>query len=247
MDARTTVLRVVAADSLAVVNAASYYGGAVAAQSIATAFGARLALRTEAAQAIPLPLTMAGTSVTVNGLPAQLLYVSDNQINFVVPAEIKSGLASVVVNNSLGTFALGHIPITDAAPAIFTADASGRGDAAAVATADGINYQPSPFALTINGKPNYLLLFGTGLRRAANANPNDANGIAESVTVTIGGVAAKVLYAGAQGQYVGLDQLNIELPVALATQLTTVPSQVEVVVTVNGREANRTTLWLRKE
>ena len=43
-DARTTTLRVVAAESLAVVNAASYYGGAVAANSIATAFGARKSL-----------------------------------------------------------------------------------------------------------------------------------------------------------------------------------------------------------
>ncbi len=244
-DARTTTLRVVAAESLAVVNAASYYGGAVAANSIATAFGARLALRTEAAQAIPLPLTMAGTSVTVNGLPAQLLYVSDNQINFVVPAAVQPGIASVIVQTAFGAYALGHITIADAAPAIFTADASGRGDAAAVATADGVTYQSSPFALTVNGQPNYLLLFGTGLRRVGDANADDANGIAEAVSVTIGGVAAKVLYAGAQGQYVGLDQLNIELPAALASQVTTVPSRFEVVVTVNGAEANRTSVWLK--
>ncbi|MBL8205401.1 MAG: M36 family metallopeptidase [Blastocatellia bacterium] len=246
VDARTTVLRVVAADSMAVVNAASYYGGAVAADSIATVFGANLALRSESAQAIPLPLTMAGASVTVNGLPAQLLYVSDHQINFVIPPEVEPGIASVVVRNSFGGFALGHITIADAAPAIFTADASGRGDAAAVATADGFTYQQSPFAVTVNGQPNYLLLFGTGLRRASNANNEDANGIAERVAVTIGGIAAKVLYAGAQGQYVGLDQLNIELPASLAERLSNVPSRVEVVVSVNGVEANRTSVWLRK-
>ena len=177
---------------------------------------------------------MAGTSVTVNGLPAQLLYVSPEQLNFVIPAEVKPGIASVLVSNSFGTFALGHIPIADAAPAIFTADASGRGDAAAVATADGVTYQSSPFALTVNGQPNYLLLFGTGLRRA------------ERVSVTIGGVAAQVLYAGAQGQYVGLDQLNIELPASLAEKLSNVPSRVEIVVAVNGVEANRTSVWLRK-
>ncbi len=234
VDSRTVTLRVVNAESLAVVNAASYFGGAVAADSIASAFGANLALHTETAQAIPLPLAMAGTSVTVNGLPAQLLYVSPEQLNFVIPSEVKSGIASVLVSNSFGTFALGHIPIAEAAPAIFTADASGRGDAAAVATADGITYQFSPFALTVNGKPNYLLLFGTGLRRA------------ERVSVTIGGVAAKVLYAGAQGQYVGLDQLNIELPAGLAEKLTSVPSRVEVVVAVNGVEANRTSVWLWK-
>lgn len=105
--------------------------------------------------------------------------------------------------------------------------------AASAATADGITYQPSPFALTINGKPNYFLLFGTGLRRA------------ERVSATIG-VAAKVSYAGAQEQFIGLDQMNIELPAGLAEQLSSVPSRVEIVVSVNGGEANRTSVWLRK-
>jgi uncharacterized protein (TIGR03437 family) len=246
VDARTTLLRVVAADSIAVVNAASYYGGAVAADSMATIFGVKLALRAEAAQTIPLPLAMAGASVTVNGWPAQLLYVSDNQINFVVPSAVPLGIASVIVQTAFGGFALGHIPVVESAPALFTADASGRGEAAAVATADGVTYQSSPFALTINDQPNYLLLFGTGLRRAANANAEDANGIAERVSVTIGGVAAKVLYAGAQGQYVGLDQLNVELPARLAEQLSNEPRRLEVVVAVNGIEANRTLVALKK-
>ncbi|MFN7927971.1 MAG: M36 family metallopeptidase [Blastocatellia bacterium] len=246
-DSRVVTLRAVTADSLAVVNAASYAGGAVAADSIATAFGVNLAARAEAAQAIPLPLTMAGASVTVNGVPTPLLYVSPEQINFVLPPHLAPGIATVLVSNAQGTYALGYIPITDDAPALFTADATGRGDAAAVATADGAQYQTSPFPLTVNGKPNYLLLFGTGLRHAAAANAEDENGIAESVTVTIGGIAAKVLYAGAQGQYLGLDQLNIELPARLAAQLTTLPSRVEIVVSVNGHEANRASLWLKKE
>ena len=247
IDSRTTRLRAVLADSLAIVNAASYYGGAVAADSIATAFGANLAMRTEQAQAIPLPLNMAGASVTVNGLPAPLLYASAEQINFVIAPDVKPGIATVIVSNPFGAFSLGYITVTEAAPAIFTADASGRGEAAAVATTDGMHYQPSPFSLTINGKPTYLLLFGTGLRRATNANADDENGIAEMVSVTLGGVSAKVLYAGAQGQFVGLDQLNIELPAGLAAQLINIPSRVEVVVAVNGMEANRTSIWLKKE
>ena len=244
-DSRVMTLRAVNAAPLAVVNAASYAGGAIAADSIATAFGANLAPRSESAQALPLPLTMAGTSLTVNGIPAPLLYVSSDQINFLVPAGVQPGLATVLLRNAVGEHSLGQIPITESAPAIFTATATGQGEAAAVATADGVTYQTSPFALTVKGQPNYLLLFGTGLRRAANANAEDANGIAESVSVTIGGLAARVLYAGAQGQYVGLDQLNIELPSALATQMTAVPSRFEVVVTVNGVEANRTVVWLK--
>ncbi len=247
VDRRTVTLRVVAAESLAVVNAASYFGGAVAADSIAAGFGANLAPRTEQAQATPLPLAMAGTSVTVNGLPAPLLYVSPEQINFVIPSDVKPGIATVIVSNSLGKFSLGHITITASAPAIFTADASGRGEAAAVSTVDGIRYQRAPFRLAVDGKPNYLLLFGTGLRRATTANANDDNGIAESVSATIGGFPAKVLYAGAQGEFIGLDQLNLELPTGLATELTTVPSLIEVVISVDGVEANRTSIWLKKE
>ena len=240
-DTKNVLVNVVTAAPLAIVNAAHYQGGALPADSIASAFGANLAIRTEAALTLPVPKELAGTKVMVNGIPAPLLYVSPTQINFVMPSGLDLGTATIIVSNPTGKYALATAQITEAAPSIFTVDATGRGDAAALATADSINYLPAPFDVTVNGKPNFLILFGTGFRHATAANTNDENGVAESLRVTIDGQEARVLYAGAQGFYAGLDQINIELPATVQSGA----RKVEVVLMLNGIEANRVTIPLK--
>lgn len=241
-DVKTVNLRVVTAGAVTAVNAADFKQGPLAADSIAAAFGSNLAVRTEIARDLPLPLELAGTSLTVNGAPAPLFFVSATQINFAVPSSVTPGPATLIVTTPNGIYSLGTVQIAAAAPAIFTANASGTGDAAALATPDGALYQQQPFDVLVNGQPNILLLFGTGFRRAQATNPNDDNGVAESVTATIDGKPATVLYAGAQGSYAGLDQLNIQLPASLAGSG---PRRVEVVVTVNNVTANRVTIQIK--
>lgn len=70
----------------------------------------------------------------------------------------------------------------------------------------------------------FLLLFGTGFRYRQNLS---------GVSVTIGGVPVEVLYAGAQGGYYGLDQINLRLPRTLAGR-----GEMDVVLKVDGRTAN---------
>jgi uncharacterized protein (TIGR03437 family) len=70
----------------------------------------------------------------------------------------------------------------------------------------------------------YLVLYGTGIRGAAQA-----------VSVKIGNVNAPVMYAGAQGTYAGLDQVNVSLPSTLKGR-----GQLVVTVTVNGQATNMT-------
>jgi uncharacterized protein (TIGR03437 family) len=244
-DVKSVVIRVVSASPLTAVNAADFRIGPLAADSIAAAFGSNFATRTEAAQSLPLPLALAGTTLTVNGIPAPLFFVSPTQINFVVPPAVDLGAATIVVSSPLGVYSLGNVEIAAAAPALFTADATGRGDAAALATIDGANFQRQPFDVLLNGRPNILVLFGTGIRRTPAADPNDSNsgwGVAESVSVMIDGRAARVLYAGAQGSFAGLDQINVEMPPALAN---TGPRRVEVVVTAGGLAANRVTIQIK--
>ena len=60
---------------------------------------------------------------------------------------------------------------------------------------------PAPFAVTVKGKPNILVLFGTGFRHAIAASPSDENGVAESVRVTIDGLEATVLDSPAYRRY----------------------------------------------
>jgi uncharacterized protein (TIGR03437 family) len=235
-------LRVVEASRLAAVNGADYRTGPIAPDSIASAFGVNLAVRAEVARDLPLPFDLAGTTVTINGLPAPLLSVSPTQINFAVPAGVEPGTATIVVSNPAGNYAAGTVEITAAAPALFTANATGRGDASALATVDGVTFQPPPFDVVVGGRPNIVVFFGTGIRRAPATNPNDDNGVAESVNVTIDGRQARTLYAGAQGTFTGLDQINVELPTSLAGGGL---RRVEVVVTVNNVAANRVTIQIK--
>lgn len=242
-DAKAVLIRALAPGSLAAVNAADFRAGVLAPDSISSLFGSNLAVRAEVARELPLPYELADTRVTVNGIAAPLFFVSPAQINFAVPPGLDPGAATVVVSNNLsGSVAAGIVQIAPSMPGIFTLNSTGRGDAAALATVDGVTFQAQPFDVRIGGQANVLLLFGTGIRRAPAANPNDANGVAEAVTATIGGQTARVLFAGPQGAFTGLDQLNIEFPAGLAGGA---QRRVEVVVSVNGIPANRVTILIR--
>ncbi|MGH9843534.1 MAG: hypothetical protein ACREEM_32755 [Blastocatellia bacterium] len=54
-----------------------------------------------------------------------------------------------------------------------------------------------------------------------------------SVTAKIGGADAQAAFAGAQGGFVGLDQVNLQLPRGLAGR-----GEVDVALTVDGQAAN---------
>src|SRR4029078_7176177 len=78
---------------------------AVAPDSIAAALGGALSFTTQQAQRQAdgsFPTTVAGTTVTVNGQPAQIFFVSPNEVHFHVPATTAIGIAEVVVTNSDG-------------------------------------------------------------------------------------------------------------------------------------------------
>lgn len=230
-----------AADS--VVSAAA--GGiAVAAESIASYYGSNLANATAQAASIPLPTTLAGISVQVQDSagvtrPAPLFYVSPGQINFEIPAGSALGQAIVTVTDSSNAKRGSTTAnVQNVAPALFTADGSGKGVAAAVAITVGVNkiQTATPIFQCSNGTctsvpinlgvdtPTYLSLFGTGIRnRSSLAN----------VSVTINGVSLPVQYAWPQGFYAGLDQVNI--PVFLSLRGS---GETDLVLTVDGQAAN---------
>ncbi len=235
---------------ITVTNAASYEAGVVAFDSIASIFGSFQTSDGQPGSANPgaaLPTTLKGVSVTLNGLAASLFYVSNSQVNFLVPPGGGSGQAAVVVTSANGTTRAGNVNIVAAAPGVFTLDASGRGTAAGQTTFDGITYpsvaNPDGSERAVDpgttARPNFLVLYGTGLRRAVASNPNDANGVAEAVTVLIQGVPATVAYAGQSPPWMGLDQLNIIIPPELAGL-----GQLQVRVLVNGRSSNTTTFTI---
>ncbi len=228
------------------VNGASFQSGAaMSPDTIASMFGTNMTTTTASAPAgQPLPISMGGVRVEVGGVQAQLFYVSPSQINFVIPSSTTSGTKLVSVKNFSGEVAHGSIEVAPVSPAFFTANQNGAGVPAGYVTrvAAGSfqqtnevisNYNGSSFTpVTVQrrGDALYLILFGTGVRYAPNSNtandiPQAGGGsivnVAESVEVTIGGKVAQVSYAGAQGGYIGLDQLNVLIPADAVASPTT--------------------------
>jgi len=194
------------------VNAASYTGP-LAPGAIAAAFGVNLATATSLAAQVPLPTELSGSSVRLIDSAniersLSLFFVSSGQINFLIPDETALGLAQLVISRGDGTSSRGTIEIAQTSPAIFTVFSNGSGAPVAMTTFDGANYQTVTNAdgtlRTVNRgtawQPNYLVAFGTGLRHAAN------------LRVRIGGVEVTPFYAGPQGTFAGLDQINFLLP-----------------------------------
>jgi uncharacterized protein (TIGR03437 family) len=238
--------------SAATVNGASFLaGGTMAPDTIASLFGINLASGTFlAAPGQALPKELGGVRVEVNGVQAELFFVSAGQINYVMPSGIPVGTRSVVVKNAAGEVARGQIEVAPISPAFFTASQNGSGVPAAYITRVAAGtlqiteesiYSVSggtiiPTTIQRRGDEVYLILFGTGVRYAPNTNAaNDitlAGGgklinVAESLEITIGGKVARVDFAGAQSQYYGLDQVNVLIP-ADAVASPTAPVVVKV-------------------
>jgi uncharacterized protein (TIGR03437 family) len=142
---------------------------------------------------------------------APVYYVSPGQINFVVPDGVAAGVAAVTVSHAGAPDVTTTETVAAVAPALFTADASGSGTAAAI-------------PILVNGVPQYLSLYGTGIRNRSSL---------AGVTCTIGGLSVPVLYAGPQPSFAGLDQVNVQLPPSIRGA-----GAKDVVLTVDGQAAN---------
>lgn len=240
-DAMVTIARAVAS-----VSAASFTGAALASESIVAAFGTALATSTEVATSVPLPTNLAGTTVNVRDSAgvdrlASLFFVSSGQINYAMPVGVALGAATVTITSGSGAISVGNVRIEAVAPGLFAANATGQGVAAAQVLrvkADGEQvFEPTavfdaelgrfvaaPIDLGPPEEQVFLVLFGTGVRFRSDL---------AAVQLTVGGTNLEALYAGPQGVFVGLDQLNALLPRSLAGRGT-----VQVVLAVDGKPAN---------
>nr|MBP6820127.1 hypothetical protein [Acidobacteriota bacterium] len=125
------------AQPMAAVSAASFSNAKLAGDSIATAFGNRLATKSQAATSLPLPTSLTGASLIVKDSlgterAAPLFFVSPTQVNFLVPAGSAKGLATIVATNSDGTLSVTNIEIATVAPSLFSAAATGQGPVVAI-------------------------------------------------------------------------------------------------------------------
>lgn len=199
------------------------------------------------ASSVPLPTTLGGVRVRIGTTDCGLFFVAPSQINFVIPATVADGQSvTVTVTNANNTTTTGTITVVRSAPGIFSAKATGQGAAAAQTSNGGplINtYNPDGTEKDVSAgttaAPNVLVLYTTGVRNVPAANPNDGNGVAESVTCKIQGVPATVLFAGPAPGFVGLDQVNVIIPPELAGL-----GSVNIRLTANNRTSNTVTIKL---
>ena len=197
--------------------------GTVTPGSLVSIYGSELAGGLAQADTIPLATSMSDVSVTFNGVPAPLLFVSGGQINAQLPWNVLSsgtvGTASVVVtrNNQasapqslqVGPFSPGIFAIGNIAVAI-NSDGSIAAPAGAI---PGIATKPAKI-----GDPGGLVILCTGLGAVDPPAVDGADSLdtlrtaTTTPTVLIGGKAATVVFAGMSPQFVGVNQINLAVP-----------------------------------
>lgn len=204
----------------------------VAPGSLITIYGKGLASRTEQAKGNPLPATLGGSSVTINGNVASLIYASDGQINAVLPA-IVTGLARLTVRKSDGQVST-NLLIEPAVPAIFTSNGAGTGPAAALNAVTGQLISPASPATA----GDYVSLFVTGL-----GDTRLAGGLSVAINAPelfLAGQKVPVSFAGRAPGFPGLDQVNFQIP-------SSIPRGMGIPLTVRsgGRTSNLVSLAIR--
>jgi uncharacterized protein (TIGR03437 family) len=220
-----------------VTNGASFQQG-ITPGSIATLFGTHLSNATgiNLASGLPLPRQLVGVSMTLNGIQAPIFAVDNvngqEQINFQVPWELAGQRsASLVVNNNGQANSPVTVNIQLVSPGIFTTN----GITGAILHGG----QPN---LVTSSNPAFpverVTLFVTGL---GSVSPSVATGAAAPIpppvttqtpTVTIGGVDVTPEFFGLAPGFVGLYQVNVQVPAIVAAGQ---PARdVDVIVTIGG-------------
>jgi uncharacterized protein (TIGR03437 family) len=204
-------LAMAAAPAVQSVTDSAGYGPRVAPGSLASVFGTGFAGTTTTVTEFPLPTAISGTSVSVGGTLAPLLYVSATQINFQVPSSVKSGTASLVVNGPGGASSSFSFTVTAEAPSIFQ---YGTNHALAQNQDFTLNSDSSPAAA---GSYIYVYLTGQGPvnNPVKDGYPTPASPVATATataTATIGPLNAPVQFLGLTSEFAGLAQANIQVP-----------------------------------
>ncbi|MBL8290964.1 MAG: SBBP repeat-containing protein [Bryobacterales bacterium] len=229
-----------------VVGAADYMRGGVSPGDVITIFGSDLGpaalvgLRLEGGL---VARELGGTRVLFDDVPAALVYSLAGQVSAVVPYSFGERQTTTLVVEYQGRRSNPVIlPLRGSKMGLFTANSSGSGQAAALNADNSVNGRTNAVA-----RGSVIVLYGTGMGMLNPAPPiGGVNGVplaraVGTVTATIGGKTATVLYAGgAPGLIAGVVQVNLQVPadaptgdaVAVEVLVDGFPSQLGVTIAV---------------
>ncbi len=209
-----------------VINGASFIPGqSVAPGSLVAIYGSNLSSATVPGDTVPLSDTINNTSVTFNGIPAPLLFVSSGQINAQMPWETmnpnaNSATVNVVVTNGGQQSQPVAVQLVPIAPGIYSIP-TGAGYAVAVNNADSSLAAPAGAIPGIFSHPanvgDAIILYANGL---GPLDLPDGDGQPSPVvrrtlttpTLLLGGVQCNVFFSGLAPQFPGVNQVNFFVP-----------------------------------
>ncbi len=228
----------------------------VAADALISAFGTNLA--NTVASSSEFPTSLGGTTGTLvdstNTSHSLLLYsVAPTQVNYAVPSGVAPGPAQLTITSGSGVKTTGVVYVAPVAPGLYSADANGKGPAAAVAVcmgtcsgwptageSNGQRFQNTftcavagdcaaqPISMAA-GDTVVVELYGTGLRHLSSMSALSLQINGQNVPIS------NVKYVGAQGTNKGLDQVNVQIPSSMAGS-----GEVNVTLTVQDPVDNLT-------
>jgi uncharacterized protein (TIGR03437 family) len=185
----------------AIANGASNQTGDVAGGEIVVVFGTGLGpaqLVAASGTGPEPPQQLSGVTVLVNGTPASLIYVSAAQLSAIIPIGVTGANGRVVVQYQGQSSAPVTVPLTTASPALFTANASGSGQALAVNADGSANGASHPAA-----QGSVLTLFVNGVL---------SQFLAGALSVTIEGQQAAIVSSTAAPSAPGVTAVQVQVP-----------------------------------
>ncbi len=181
-----------------------------------------------------LPSPLNGVSVTLGGHGARLLYVSQYQVDALLPFGAPTGSQPLILSNANGPGAPVMLNVAAVAPALYN-----------------FAFENDNFSLVTTANPasagDTLVFYTTGMGQTMPAlvtgqtvPPGPPFDYTAPVTVTIGGLNANVIYSIAAPPYVaGLYQMAVTVPAGLA------PGNQPVVAVSGGLQSNTVTLVVK--
>ena len=207
--------------------------------SLASIYGKGLSAQTTTA-GLPLSLKLGGTQVQIEGVACPLLFVSEGQVNFIIPREIQPGKRKIVVIRDYIFSNEVEIVIADIAPSLFSISKE-QG-----LFIDAVSYQLAGTKDNPLRKGGIYIVYANGLTssvcnlKTGEPAPTDRLCSADGeISMKVGDLPIEVLFAGlAPGMLVY--QINF--------RMLEVPGQVSnVVLVVDGKSSQPSPAFFEEE